>query len=254
MLLPHSRVVGQGPSHSRQPSTNLYNLGLSHGLQFFRKRSSRGHKSCLQTPEWTPLSRSCQGPPAWASHRLTVSSRHPPAPGWGSPWAAEELPDTSSMTGAEVKLFSNTWGMSVSFFTNLGACTALTRSHSSLWLALLLCTKLFPFLTVLCRGHYHNTDGVSLRQSAMELAGTDSVDMGEASRSFLQLPYNQNLATQTLPIFVSVLYFLPSYGSQIQKYNKLDFNLHSFKLESKIQFTWRQLKFMRKDGNELVCI
>lgn len=141
--------------------------------------------ACKLAPEWTPLSRSCQGPPAWASHRLTVSSRHPPAPGWGSPWAAEELPDTSSMTGAEVKLFSNTWGTSVSFFTDLGACTALTRSHSSLWLALLLCTKLFPFLTVLCRGHYHNTSGVSLRQSAMELGGTDSVDMGEASRIFL---------------------------------------------------------------------
>lgn len=127
-----------------------------------------GHKSCLQTcSSVDSLYRSCQEPPAWASHRLTVSFRHSPAAMWGSPWAAEGLPDSpGSATGAEGKLFSSTWGTSTpSSLTWVPAQLFLSHILTPLSVWHCYCRKFFPFLTVLCQRHCHSRDGVSLGQS-----------------------------------------------------------------------------------------
>ena len=103
-----------GPSHGRQFSTNFSIVSPSHGLQFFTNCSSVGpfhglqsfkHRlfqcgspvgsqvlpaNLLQRGLLSPqICRSCQEPaPARASHGVTASFGHPPAPAWGPPWAA----------------------------------------------------------------------------------------------------------------------------------------------------------------------
>ena len=103
-----------GPSHRDQPSMNFSNVSPSHRLQFFTNCSSMGPihgvqsfknrllqrgspagsqvlpANLLQRGLLSPqVHRSCQEPaPAWASHGVTASFGHPPAPAWGPPQAA----------------------------------------------------------------------------------------------------------------------------------------------------------------------
>ena len=105
-------------------------------------------------PAWAPLSpwghRSCQEPaPARASHGVTASFGHPPAPAWGPPraaggyllhlgppWAAGGQPASpwSSPQAAGESLLRRLEHLLPSFFTDLGVCSVvpLTSSHSSL--------------------------------------------------------------------------------------------------------------------------
>ncbi|KAK4831166.1 hypothetical protein QYF61_015636 [Mycteria americana] len=109
-----SSAPAWGPSHRRQSSTNFSNMSPSHRLQFFMNCSSVGpfHRvqsfrsrllqrgspmgsqvlpaNLLQHGLLSPwVHRFCQEPaPSRASHRVTASFRHPPAPVWGPPWAA----------------------------------------------------------------------------------------------------------------------------------------------------------------------
>ena len=104
---PHSSLASAwGPSHGRQSSMNFSNVGPSHGLQFFTNCSSVGPLPGLQSFRHRLLQRgsptgsqvlpenllqrgllsprghrSSQEPaPARASHGVTASFGHPPAP------------------------------------------------------------------------------------------------------------------------------------------------------------------------------
>lgn len=139
-----------------------------------------------------------------------------------------------------MKLFSKTWGTSSSFFTDLGACTVvpLTYPHSSLLLALLLCRKFFPFLTVLCQGNYHRIDGVtlvSLPWRWLSLTLWTWWKLPEASHrativaTLLSEPGHTKSPHRPFSFFCAVFFSL-IWMSHI---HKSYFNLHSLKLESK---------------------
>ncbi|KAK4830289.1 hypothetical protein QYF61_009492 [Mycteria americana] len=116
-----------GDSHGRQSSMNFSNVSPSHGLQFFTNCSSVGpfHRvqsfrnrllqrgsltgsqvlpaNLLQRGLLSPwVHRSSPEPaPAWASHGVTASFGHPPAPAWGPPWAAVDICSTMDLPGLQ---------------------------------------------------------------------------------------------------------------------------------------------------------
>jgi len=86
-----------GPSHGRQFSMNFSSVSLSHGQQLFMNRPSMGPLHGVQSfrnrlPQCgspagstSPVSKPAS---AWASHWVTASFEHPPAPAWCPPRAA----------------------------------------------------------------------------------------------------------------------------------------------------------------------
>ena len=96
--LPRETVLHELLQHGSFPRAavlhNCSSVGPFHGVQSFRHRLlQRGSptgsqvlpENLLQCGLLSPqIHRSCQEPaPAWASHRVTASFRHPPAPVWG---------------------------------------------------------------------------------------------------------------------------------------------------------------------------
>jgi len=142
---------------------------------------------------------SCQDPaPAWASHGVTASFEHPPAPVWGSPQAAGPLWTSMGCRDTVCLTMVCSTGISApvpgappapSSALTLGSCraVALTYSHSSLSSA----AGFFSFLNTLSQKCYHHrwwarpwpAAGASWSQLALALS-----DTGEASGSFSQKP------------------------------------------------------------------
>jgi len=109
-----------------------------------------------------------------ASHGVTGSFRHPPAPTWGPFHGLQvDLCSTVDLHGLQgdnlphhglshelqgkTLCFSICSTSSPSFFTDLGVCriVSLTSSHSSLFTAVSLPVFFFPFLNMLSQRRYH---------------------------------------------------------------------------------------------------
>ena len=117
LLAPQDRTPhtpAWGPSHQRQSSTSFYNASPSHRLQLLMNCPSVGPSHGVQS----------------FGNRLL---QH------GSPAGSHPPSGTSTCSGV---------GSSTSFFTDLGVCrvVSLMKSHSSLWLQLLLHRFVFPLL------------------------------------------------------------------------------------------------------------
>jgi len=234
-----SSVPAWGPSHGRPFSTNFSNVSPFHGLQLFTSCSSTGpsHRvqsfknrllqrgyttgsqvlpaNLLQRGFLSPqIRRSCQEPaPARATHRITASLGHPPAPTWRPPWAlsgdllnrgppwlqGDSLPHHGLLHGLQGNLCPSAWSTSSpSFFTVLGVCRAvsLTYSHSSLYPAAVF-SPLLKY--VVSQRHYHHlliSLALASNRSILELAGSGSV---RHEGSFSQLLTEATVVAPPLP-------------------------------------------------------
>ena len=156
------------PSHGLQIFTNYFSMGPSHGEQSFRNRllqhgSPPGlqvlpanllqHGSPLHTgPQVLPGACFSAGSQHSVTplHRVTASFGDPPAPAWGTSWAAGEdllhlgppwaaegsLPHHGLLHRLQGNLCSGARSTSSpSFFTDLGVCrvVSLTYAHFSLY-------------------------------------------------------------------------------------------------------------------------
>lgn len=133
--------------------------------------SPQGHRSCYQDTA-SP----------WASHRLSISSRHSPAPLWAPPWAAGGFlsPCSSSCP---------------SFSTYLGVCKAvpLTQSHVC---CNYLCAITFLFLSIYIIAAVLASflNDPALASPILEMFGIFSAGHGGNFQQLLVAPLYQNLA------------------------------------------------------------
>ncbi|XP_051634462.1 uncharacterized protein LOC127467021 [Manacus candei] len=140
-----------GPSPGRQSLMDLSVVSPSLGQQFFPNCCPVGHSSMECSP--SPMSCTNVGPPqgpqvlprktllhrclpppraavpqqdpapSWASHRVTASFMHPPAPAWAPPWAAGAPLLHHGLHHGLQGLSSGAWSTSCpSFCTDLGVC------------------------------------------------------------------------------------------------------------------------------------
>lgn len=165
-----------------------------------RSQSTLLYHSARQRSENTAI--------AWTFHRVTASSRHPPALLWSPPWTADGslLPYGPpwaagvSPHGLQRNLFWYLEQLLFCFCTSLGVCRVVSDPPSLLSLATVV-QDFPPFpncvipeaLPPLLIGPV-----ITSSRSVLEAAGIGSVRHRETSRSFSQNPPVQSFSTKNL--------------------------------------------------------